>query len=325
MRRDKVSTSLVREEKEQYGTNRVDQDGLWKKVIGNLFEEFLLFFTPQLHESIDFSVAPDFLDKELFQEVMGRQKGRRFADRLSKVRLINGETRWILIHIEIQSENERGFPERMFQYFYRIFDQYQEKIVAIAVHTSPHTSDMKERFEYDYFGTKLLYSYTNYKTEDYTNEELERSENIFAKIILASKVLHKTKDEVRQRYLFKRKLMREIIRNQAYSRTTVQATLHFVDYLLYLPDEYTRQLSIEIRPIIRKETKLMELYNKENSPPTVMNAFDIEFEKGIGQGIGKEKKNIAKKLLSNNIPLEIIIDVTELTLEEVKAIEKEIN
>lgn len=72
--------SLVREEKKQYDTIRLDQDGLWKKVIVDLFEEFLLFFTPELHKYVDFSKEPDFLDKELFQEVVDEQKGRRFAD-----------------------------------------------------------------------------------------------------------------------------------------------------------------------------------------------------------------------------------------------------
>ena len=79
--------------------------------------------------------------------------------------------------------------------------------------------------------------------------------------------------------------MREIIRNKDYSRTAVQAVFHFIDYLLQLPKAYTKQLSEEIRPIIREETELMELYNKENASPTILNAFDLELEKGIKQGI----------------------------------------
>lgn len=36
--------AFVREKEEIYPKEYVDQDGLWKKVIGELFEEFLLFF-----------------------------------------------------------------------------------------------------------------------------------------------------------------------------------------------------------------------------------------------------------------------------------------
>lgn len=66
--------ALLREEKELYGTVQVDQDGLWKKVIGELFEDFLLFFAPELHKHIDFQQPPEFLDKELFQEVVEEKK-----------------------------------------------------------------------------------------------------------------------------------------------------------------------------------------------------------------------------------------------------------
>ncbi|WP_203246540.1 Rpn family recombination-promoting nuclease/putative transposase [Sporosarcina beigongshangi] len=315
----------VREEKIQYDENLVDQDGLWKKVIGELFEDFLLFFAPELYAQVDFNVEPDFLDKELFQEVLDKKKGRRFADRLAKVRLKDGKEQWILVHIEVQSKKETDFPERMFQYFYRIYDRHQEKIVAIAVHTSSNQSDIPERFEYDYFGRQLCYSYKNYRTEAYTDEELERSDKLFSKIVLAAKALHQTKDEAHQRYLFKRKLMGELIRNQNYSRTAVQVVFHFIDYLLQLPEAYTKQLSEDIRPMIRKETELMELYNKENASPTILNAFDLELEKGIEQGIEFEKRDITKKLILKNMALETIAEITELTLEQVKEIQKTLN
>lgn len=322
--------AFIREDNEPYEASQVDQDGLWKKVIGELFEDFLLFFAPQMHAQVDFTHAPDFLDKELFQEVTDRKKGRRFADRLVKVRLKNGEAKWVLVHIEVQSKNETDFPERMFQYFYRIYDRYKERIVAIAVHTSPVKNDTSEHFEYDYFGTKLHYSYTNYRTGDYPDKELDKSSKLFSKIVLAAKTLHKTKDEEHQRFLFKRKLMREIVQNQTYPRTSVQAAFHFIDYLLQLPESYTKQLSEEIRPIIRKETKLMELYNKENASPTIMNAFDLEFVKGIEKGKiegkieGKiaERNAIALKLMEEQLPLEKISAITGLSLEEVKEIGK---
>lgn len=145
--------------------------------------------------------------------------------------------------------------------------------------------------------------------------------------------MHKTKGEEHQRYLFKRKLMRELVRNKEYSRIAVRATLHFVDYLLQLPEEYMKQLSEEIRPIIRKETELMELYNKENASPTILNAFDLEWEKGIQQGKreGKieekieERHAIAQKLIIEKLSLEMISTVTGLTLDEVKMIQEKLN
>ena len=39
---------------------------------------------------------------------------------------------WILVHIEVQGYADKEFPERMFRYFYRIFDKYNEKIVTFS-------------------------------------------------------------------------------------------------------------------------------------------------------------------------------------------------
>ncbi|CCI04735.1 hypothetical protein MICAC_5930021 [Microcystis aeruginosa PCC 9443] len=44
---------------------------------------------------------------------------KRFADKLYKVWLLSGEEVWILIHIEIQSQWEENFPQRMYIYNYR--------------------------------------------------------------------------------------------------------------------------------------------------------------------------------------------------------------
>ncbi len=41
---------------------------------------------------------------------------KRFADKLYKVWLLRGEEVWILIHIEIQSQYEENFPQRMYIY-----------------------------------------------------------------------------------------------------------------------------------------------------------------------------------------------------------------
>lgn len=66
--------AMVLETPSNYGT--IDYDGLWKKLIFELFEEFLLFFMHDLYEDIDFAKEPDFLQQELFQEVIQEKKGK---------------------------------------------------------------------------------------------------------------------------------------------------------------------------------------------------------------------------------------------------------
>lgn len=162
------------------------------------------------------------------------------------------------------------------------------------------------------------------RTEDYLDTELERSDNIFSRVVLAAKAMEKTKGKIEERYHFKRKLMRELIRSKKYSRPAIVATIYFIDYLLQLPKEETRKLGQEIGPEIRKERGIMELYNEENAPPTVYNSFADQLDRGIEQGILLEKQNIAKKLFAEKVPLEMIAHVTDLSVDELKVIQKAI-
>lgn len=85
----------------------------------------------------------------------------------------------------------------------------------------------------------------------------------------------------------------------------------------------------------------MELYNKENASPTILNTFDLEWERGVMQGIeqgmerGREQgieqgmelkqREIAKKLIIEQVPLETIMTATGLTADEVKDLQNAIH
>ena len=109
------------------GNNRYF-DELWKTVIERLFHEFLYLFLPELGAMVDFGRGYSFLDKELQRIGLPYRKGKKFVDKLVKVHLKNGEEKWILFHVEVQGQDVADFNERMFIYFYRIFDKYRVKI-----------------------------------------------------------------------------------------------------------------------------------------------------------------------------------------------------
>lgn len=52
-------TEVALEKHTKYGGP--DFDGLWKKLIGSLFKEFMAFFAPDLYEEIDFTKRPESL------------------------------------------------------------------------------------------------------------------------------------------------------------------------------------------------------------------------------------------------------------------------
>ena len=50
-----------------------------------------------------------------------------------------------------------------FEYFYRIYDKYKQKIEAIAIFVDNNKSQNPNKFEYEAFHTKLLFEYETIK------------------------------------------------------------------------------------------------------------------------------------------------------------------
>lgn len=94
-------------------------DEHWKHIIMQFFAPFIKRCLPKLFKQIDFSRGIDFLEQELHKITADlRKAGKRSNDKLVKVYLKNGAERWILIHIEVQKQYAKNFPERMFVYYY---------------------------------------------------------------------------------------------------------------------------------------------------------------------------------------------------------------
>ena len=112
---------------------QADFDSPWKEVLETYFQEFMAFFFPTVYDLIDWEKGYEFLDKELQKVVHEAVVGRRWADKLVRVHHQNGKEEWILIHIEIQSQVEVDFAERMYVYHYRLFDRYHRRVVSLAI------------------------------------------------------------------------------------------------------------------------------------------------------------------------------------------------
>src|SRR5690625_412324 len=270
-------TEVVQEKPVEYGPR--DYDGLWKRIIADLFEEFILFFASDLYEEIDFNQEPDFLQQELFKEIIQGKKGSNVADQIVKVSLKSGEDKWILIHIEVQGEDSIDFSDRMFRYFYRIYDKHNKKVYAIALMTDDKESGYPSYFHYDFFGTIVDYKYNMYKFHEHAIEELEQSDNPFAVAIIAGKHANKSKKDVEKRFNFKRKLMLQILRSYSQHEekphTYITALFYFIDYLLQTPEEYEKRLGNELAKSNNKDGEQRMHAEKETLSPTLAHMLNV--------------------------------------------------
>src|SRR5262249_18516810 len=99
------------------------------------FKELMEFFLPDVAREIEWSKPHEFLDKELLAIQHASQVRKKNADKLVKVFKRNGDETIILVHIELQNRYEAAFSERMFQYYYRIYDKYKKPILSLAILT----------------------------------------------------------------------------------------------------------------------------------------------------------------------------------------------
>jgi len=322
---NEVIMQLVWEKPDVYKLSQVNQDNLWKKLIADLFEDFLLFFLPELHAEVNFSKQVEFLQQELFKEIIEHRQGRKIADQIAKVHLKSGKEQWILVHTEIQAVDEVHFAKRMFEYFYRIRDRYGKKIVAIAIFTDKSTKSTN-RYHEKYYGTEIMYTFNKYVVSDFDEEELKKSPKLFSKALLASIYMNRTKKEMSLRSAYKRALIREVWSLNNVERTELSALLYFIDYLLNLPKFISEQLVKDIKAELKGEEEMLHLY-KGDLPPTLAGVLELErqegIEEGIEQGIERGMKQIIIGLFEKGAEDEWIAEVSKLPVTKIKEIRKE--
>ena len=52
-----------------------------------------------------------------------------------RVHTLEGAEAWVLVHIEVQGDEDADFAKRMYIYNYRIFDRYDRRVASLAVLT----------------------------------------------------------------------------------------------------------------------------------------------------------------------------------------------
>jgi hypothetical protein len=114
----------------QQNTENTDFDNPWKVVIELYFREFLLFFFPWIEAEIDWDKPIQFLDKELQKIVRDANTPKNYADKLIQVHRKDGQKALVIIHAEVQSQEENIFPSRMYTYNYRLRDRYNCPVVS---------------------------------------------------------------------------------------------------------------------------------------------------------------------------------------------------
>jgi len=331
-----------------YFYSMIDHDYEWKLLLERLFEEAILFFMPELHAQIDFNIEPIFLEKE-FQNLIAEKfkDKKKSVDKLAKVRLKNGNEQWVLIHIEVQSYFEKNFARRIFIYYYLITEKYGNlDLTTLAVYTGAKIPKQFNKYERDCFGTELSFKFNSYKVRDQKEADLLANDNPFALAILANWYLLKSKNNVPQRFAYKRKLI-ELAQKKGLSRREIHALFRFIRYIVELPkpisDEFDngivqilneRKMTIPTEQDKKFAYSMIEIYLGEPVESYFRRLVEEERLKGeqkaqqerlkTEQKAKQERYTTIKNMIEkSNLPVDIIADLIEgASLEEVLKIKE---
>ncbi len=216
-----------------------DYDNPWKTALRAFLKDFFALFFPKLHRDIDWSREPEFQDKEFRQITRDAKVGRSNADVLVKVWLKSGIELRILIHIEVQAQHDADYPERMYVYNYRGYDQYRLQIMSIGVIADDSKTWRPNKFEYNVYGCKAGLTFPIVKLADFRapkkRARLERSKNPFAAMVLIHLKTQETKGNYDLRAISKLEIAKAL-HAKGFSKEQIRNLLKLVDWMMQLPD-----------------------------------------------------------------------------------------
>jgi len=285
----------------------------WKIILEIFLSDFLDFFFPHISQDIERGRYA-FLDSELQSLSRRVGTGKRITDRLVKVFLRSGEETWLLIHIEIQGEAVQNFEERLFIYSYRIYDRYRRDVVTVAVLADDNRDYRPDSFEMGRWGCGHRFMFQSVKLQDYRDriDELDKSTNPFAVVVLAHLRHQETKHNRKERLFWKLTLVKALDK-KGFEKDTRNDLYIFIDWLMALPEP----LEIEFNEEMKK-------YEEGKDMTYVTSAERIGMKKGRLEGRlegkleGKQegKLEIAANMFNAGYDQETVKKLTGLTDEE---------
>jgi len=278
-------------------------------MLTRCFPAFMRFFYPDIAAAIDWSRGFEPLETELQKIAVKAALGRRLADKLIKVWLLDGRAVWVLIHIEVQGRREKGFGQRMFVYFYRIFERFARRIISLAVLSDEHRNWRPDEFRSELFGTGVRLKFRTVKLLDYAADwdALIADPNPFAVVVMAHLKAMETRNAPGRRYRWKLELIKGLY-ERGYDTEDVRQLMRFIDWVMQLPEELEQKLETDLEKY--EEDRKMEYISSFER-----RAMERGEQKGLQQGLQQAAASVAVRQLR-----QILGDLKPATIKRIEVL-----
>ncbi|MEG2458181.1 MAG: Rpn family recombination-promoting nuclease/putative transposase, partial [Bacilli bacterium] len=229
-----------------------DFDSAWKSILEAFEIEIVELLFPEIFNEIEWEHGAESLDlelKEIQKDIFDKDSAEKvISDKIIKVRLKNDESKLLFIHVEVQSysSSKEVFGERMFRYFYRIWDRFRYKcedkseIIAAAIYTYKGSRGKDTSYVYKIPEMDKDILVYNFKTIDVEAIELERisEDNPLRLVFKMAKSLLEIKPSDKNIYEAKIKLAEELADyDKVKNNEQIKALVDFLEYLFLIQDE----------------------------------------------------------------------------------------
>ena len=300
-----------------------DFDAAWKSILEAFEIEVVELLFSEIFDEIAWEFGTESLEQELQEiqkEIFDKDSAEKIiSDKIIKVRLKNQSSKILFIHVEVQSysSEEDAFGERMFRYFYRIWDKfrykYQDKseIVGAAIYTYKGQRGKDTRYVYKLLESENEILVYNFRTIDVEKIKLEKisDDNPLKLVFKMAKSLLETKTRDEDIYEAKIKIAEELKSyDKVKNNEQIRALVDFLEYLFLIQNQeleekyqnYKREKGGALKMTVEQIRRLH--YKQEGR--------EEERERA-------EKEKIAKieRALQKGYSLDIITEILGVTIE----------
>ncbi|WP_252230970.1 Rpn family recombination-promoting nuclease/putative transposase [Clostridium sp. ZBS15] len=319
-----------------------DYDAAWKTILEAFEVEVVEVLFPEIFDEIAWEKGTESLDLELAEiqrEIFDKDSAEKIiSDKIIKVRLKDNNSKILFIHVEVQSysSDEDVFGERMFRYFYRIWDKFRYKnkdkseVIAAAIYTYKGERGKDTRYVYRVPKLDEEILVYNFRTIDIEKIELENIsyDNPLKLVFKMAKTLLEIKPKDEDVYKAKIQLAEELVEyDKIKNEEQIKALADFLEYLFLIEDkeleqkfeEYKRERGGAVRMTVDQiRQKYYEQKGKEiGIEEGIQKGIEKGIEKGIQEGEYKKAIEVARNLL-DVLDDETIALKTGLNIDEIK-------
>ena len=296
---------------------RDEYDSPWKDILESYFEDFMAFFFPEIHAEIDWTRGYVFLDQELSQITRDAETGEKIVDKLVKVWKLTGEETWVLLNVEIQSQEESVLGERVFTYFYRLKDKFNLPIASLVILGDDRNNWRPSTFSQSLWGCDVLFRFPTVKLLDYESQwaDLEASRNPFAIVTMAHLKTKSTRKDLQSRKDWKFRLTRMLYEN-GYERQAILDLFRFIDWILELPSD--------LKEAFRNE---LAQYEQEKQMPYVTSIERMGIEQGWKEGRKEGERSLILRQLTRRVgvlPEHLTDRIQDLSIEQLETLAEDL-